>query len=153
MFTGKPVFGWVIEFLKRGGLRNNMAHPYRSMRPMPYRSSVDTGGVCLKTVRLEEERSNIPFTRGWMLARFCFVLLSSCQCCGRIEVHHTSSPSLSPFEHANSAVYVLVHTCWHRLQVYEPGGLLTDIRDRVKEFMGKHNEEFPAKKVNRSFGT
>lgn len=32
-------------------------------------------------------------------------------------------------------------------QVYEPGGLLTDIRDRVKEFMGKHNEEFPAKKV------
>ncbi|CAN0504203.1 unnamed protein product, partial [Scytosiphon promiscuus] len=33
------------------------------------------------------------------------------------------------------------------LQVYEPGGLLTDIRDRAKEFMGKHNEEFPAKKV------
>lgn len=24
---------------------------------------------------------------------------------------------------------------------------MTDIRDRVKEFMGKHNEEFPAKKV------
>lgn len=32
-------------------------------------------------------------------------------------------------------------------QVYEPGGLLTDIRARVQEFMGKHNEEFPAKKV------
>ncbi|CAM9612971.1 unnamed protein product, partial [Ectocarpus sp. 12 AP-2014] len=32
-------------------------------------------------------------------------------------------------------------------KVYEPGGLLTDIRDRVKEFMGKHNEEFPAKKL------
>lgn len=27
---------------------------------------------------------------------------------------------------------------------------MTDIRDRVKEFMGKHNEEFPAKKVTRS---
>lgn len=24
---------------------------------------------------------------------------------------------------------------------------MTDIRERVKEFMGKHNEEFPAKKV------
>lgn len=34
-----------------------------------------------------------------------------------------------------------------RFQVYEPGGLLNDIRDRVKEFMGRHNEEFPAKKV------
>lgn len=32
-------------------------------------------------------------------------------------------------------------------QVYEPGGLLTDIRARVKEFMGRHNDEFPAKKV------
>lgn len=31
--------------------------------------------------------------------------------------------------------------------MYEPGGLLNDIRDRVKEFMVKHNEEFPAKKV------
>ena len=28
---------------------------------------------------------------------------------------------------------------------------MTDIRDRVKEFMGKHNEEFPAKKVRQSF--
>lgn len=27
---------------------------------------------------------------------------------------------------------------------------MTDIRDRVKEFMGKHNEEFPAKKVKQS---
>lgn len=34
-----------------------------------------------------------------------------------------------------------------RFQVYEPGGLLNDIRNRVKEFMGRHNEEFPAKKV------
>lgn len=33
------------------------------------------------------------------------------------------------------------------MQVYEPGGLLTDIRNRVTEFMGRHNEEFPAKKV------
>lgn len=35
-----------------------------------------------------------------------------------------------------------------RVQVYEPGGLLDDIRNRVKEFMGRHNEEFPAKKVS-----
>lgn len=33
------------------------------------------------------------------------------------------------------------------VKVYEPGGLLEDIRDRVKEFMVKHNEEYPAKKV------
>lgn len=25
---------------------------------------------------------------------------------------------------------------------------MNDIRDRVKEFMGRHNEEFPAKKVS-----
>lgn len=35
----------------------------------------------------------------------------------------------------------------HTTQVYEPGGSLEAIRQRVTFFMDKMNEEFPAKKL------
>lgn len=88
------------------------------------------------------KRKKYPFCRPEGAARFIFILY---RCFGRNEV-----TTQALFDERKLAAYVLGYTSSVVSQVYEPGGLLMDIRDRVKEFMGKHNEEFPAKKVKQS---